>query len=323
MNIAGQQKEDMPDLSSEIDKFNDYFLSKAYKSAEVILTDITHEFIQNLHPISPPGKPHPKFLIHYTSLDTLFSMLDHNNPGYLRLYDTVHSNDPTEGTFFHDCLKSNPLLPKFVLDHSPGYAYISSFVRGYNGSARDKLVYWLAYGRNGYGCSIAIPYPTFSPNLPLLPVQYGNSAVKKTAQQLVNLFNSFTPSALDYFSPSSTPRESRSPLAVLSAVPYFFKPSSYRGEKECRLFLSPLDPFCDAQYQLRYSPGGGPIVRRYIEHAHLKLGGVLQTGTVITLGPSVQNSKNVQEAICALLHYHGLIGPDVVCSKIPYRPPSN
>ena len=318
----------MTSLSTKIAEFNSYFRSEAYNSAKVVLTEITHEFIRNLYPISYPGKKDPKYLIHYTSLETLFSMLDRKKPDYLRLYDTIHSNDPTEGIFFRDQIKqiSQSLyskLPTFILDHYPGYAYIASFVRANHESARDKLIYWLAYGRNGHGCSIAIPYEHFSPKLPMLPVQYGKSGVEKMARKVVSLFNAFEPSVQNYFTPNSLAGEHLSPLAVLSALPYFHKPRSYSEEKECRLFFSPLDQTCDPKYEPRYSTNNSPIVRHYIEHKPLHLEGVFFTDTIITLGPSIRNSKNVQRSIYALLHHHGLTGPEVTCSTIPYQPPSN
>ena len=318
----------MDDLSAKISDFNSYFRTGSYNSAKAILTDITHEFIRNLYPISPLGKQDPKYLIHYTSLETLFSMLDRKKPDYLRLYDTIHSNDPTEGVFFRDQTKqiSQSLyssLPPFILNHYPGYAYIASFVRAKNESARDKLIYWLAYGRNGYGCSIAIPYKNFSPKLPMLPVQYGKNAVVKTGKKVVSLFNSFEPSAQSYFAPKSPIGEHPSPLAVLSAIPYFHKPSSYSAETECRLFFSPLDPMCDPKYEPRYSTTDSPIVRHYVEHEPLRLKGVFFTGTEITLGPSIRHPENVQRSICELLRHHDLTGPNVTCSTIPYRPPSN
>ena len=318
----------MPYLSSKIADLNNYFRSSAYNSATVILTEITHEFIRNLYPIAPLGEPDPEYLIHYTSLDALFSMLDRKDPGYLRLYDTIHSNDPTEGVFFRNQTKqfSKPLysnLPQFIHNHYPGYAYIASFVRANKKSARDKLKYWLAYGRNGHGCSIAIPYANFSPELPMLYVQYGKSAVKKTAKKLVSLFNSFEPSVQSYFAPNSPVGEIPSPLAVLSAIPYFHKPRSYSAETECRLFFSPLDPMCDPKYQLRYSPDGSPIVRHYVDHDDFHPRKVFFTDTVITLGPSIPQPENVQRSIYALLRHHELRGPDVACSKIPYRLRSN
>ena len=180
----------------KISEFKAFFDSGAEKSASAVFSEISHDFLQSLYPISPPSKPEPQFLVHYTSLDTLFSMLDPKNPRHLRLYDTIHSNDPTEGAFFCDHLKSNfpsvhASLPPFILDPHPGYAYISSFVRAYKEVERDKLVYWLAYGRNGFGCSIAIPYSDFSPELPILPIQYGKSAVKTNRSKISLLLQYF------------------------------------------------------------------------------------------------------------------------------------
>ena len=317
----------MSNLSSKISDINAYSASGANKSALAIFGEILPDFLQELYPISLPKKPKPKFLIHYTSLDTLFSMLDREKPGHLRLYDTIHSNDPTEGTFFRDYLKrSSPScyssLPPFILNHHPGYAYISSFVRTNKESERDKLVYWLAYGRNGYGCSIAIPYSYFDPGLPILPVQYGKSAVRKTAQRLISFFNHLLPSFQQYFAPGFPAGSLPPQFKALSSIPYFHKPKSYSYETECRIFLSPLDHLCDPKYQPRYSSEEVPTVRHYVEHDPLRLGGIFFTGTVITLGPSIPKPENIRKAICALLRYHGLSGPNVVFSKIPYRPPS-
>ena len=317
----------MLDLSKQISEFIAFFDSGADKSALATFSEILHTFLQSLYPISHRGIPEPLFLVHYTSLDTLFSMLDRDNPGYLRLYDTIHSNDPTEGVFFRDYLKSaypsvHARLPSFILYPHPGYAYISSFVGEYKKAERDRLDYWLAYGRNGYGCSIAIPYSDFSPDLPILPIQYGKSAVKRTAQNLISFFNSFPPSIQQYFAPSMSAGESSPPFNVFSSIPYFHKPRSYSYEAECRLFLSPIDRLCDPKYQPRYTSGGIPAVRHYVEHDPLRLEGIFFTGTVITLGPSIPERENVQRAIYALLRHHRLMGPDVVWSTIPYRPSS-
>ena len=248
-------------------------------------------------------------------------------PGYLRLYDTVHSNDPTEGAFFRDHLKSSSpsvhaSIPSFILNSHSGYAYISSFVRADKDAERDELVYWLAYGRNGYGCSIAIPYSDFAPNLPILPIQYGKSAIKKTAKTLLSFLNKFPPSIEQYIAPSMSVGNSSSLFNVLSSIPYFHKPRIYAYEAECRLFLSPVDRLCDPKYQPRYTTAGVPAVRHYVEHDPLRLEGVFFTGTVITLGPSIPEPENVQRAVYALLRHHRLMGPAVVCSEIPYRPSS-
>ena len=287
------------DLSDKIANFIAYFDSGSEKSAAATFADILDAFLQALYPMSPPGKQPPKFLVHYTSLDTLFSLLDRDTPKHLRLYDTIHSNDPTEGGVFGHHLEAKApqlyrSLPHFILNPQPGYAYISSFIRAFDAIQRDKLVYWLAYGRNGHGCSIAIPYSDFKPHLPIVPVQYGKAEVKRAAQKLVSLFHSFPPSVQHYLSPSNSPNVSTSPFNVLSSISYFHKPRSYSYEAECRLFLSPIDRLCDPRYQPIKDAAGTPAVRHYVEHEPLRLKGLFFTGTVITLGPSIPNSQNVQ-----------------------------
>ena len=116
--------------------------------------------------------------------------------------------------------------------------------------------------------------------------------------------------------------ESSSPFNVFSSIPYFHKQRSYSYEAECRIFLSPVDRLSNPKYQLLYSSGETPAVRHYVEHDRLRLAGVFFTGTVITLGPSIREPENVQRAIYALLRHHRLMGPEVVFSKIPYRPSS-
>ena len=107
----------MTDLSSRISEFKAFFDSGADRSASATFSEIVHDFLQSLYPneISPAGKPQPLFIVHYTSLDTLFSMLDRDNPGYLRLYDTIHSNDPTEGAFFRNHLESSAPYPSTLV----------------------------------------------------------------------------------------------------------------------------------------------------------------------------------------------------------------
>ena len=305
-------------MSLKIDQFNSYLKADLRGSASALFFEIADAFLRSLYPVSPPGKPSPKYLVHYTSLDTLFSMLDPKSPDYLRLYDTIHTNDPTEGVFFREHLQSAApsifaRLPFTILQPDPGYTYISSFVRAYKLREADKLVYWLAYGRKGYGCSIAVPFPDFSPDLPILPVQYGKTAVKTAGEKLVSFLSQFPTDTRAPASPFS------SLFRVFSSIPYFHKPNSYSYESECRLLLSPLDLQGEPVFELRSSSAGSPSVRHYVRKAGLQLSGILFTGTVITLGPAISSPENIQRAICALLRHHRLSGPSVVYSKIPYR----
>ena len=310
----------MPSLSAKITKYYSLRDSGAITSANLLVHEIANDFLQSLYPLSPPNKKAPKFLVHYTSLNTLFSILNRSHPDFLRLYDTVHSNDPTEGTFFHQHLEFSwpavySQISSLIQNSDPGYAYITSFVRAYKKSDTDELVYWLAYGQNGYGCSIAIPVSDFSLDLPVLEIQYGKSAVKAIAKQVMTFFKSLPSDLQHHLSISALPK-------LFHSLPYCHKPKSFSYESECRIVLSPLDPKCEPLYQSRFSPTGIPTVRHYVEHPRLRLTGIFFTGTVITLGPSIPFRDNVASAIRSLLDHHNLSGPTVVCSKIPYRPSS-
>ena len=311
----------MSEFEQQISRFNSFARSGAYASANSIGGEIAREFLQSLYPITQDGESLPEYLVHYTGLDALFSMLDRDRPDFLRLYDTVHSNDPSEGRFFRQHLETahpeiSARLPEEILNPHPGYAYISSFVSAHDRSKADKLAYWLAYGRNGYGCSIAIPFRDFAPNLPIMPVQYGKSAATASAQKLATFLGKFC----------TEPHTENQTLAALrqelGAIPFFHKPKSYKYESECRLYLSPLESEDPPLFEPRYHSGGSPQVRHYVEVPDLQLQGIFFTGTLVTLGPSISSRSNVKRAIDALLTYHGLRGPEVICSRIPYRPAS-
>ena len=311
----------MSDLRSLIRTFNDYFDSGAIGSAYSLFSGIADQFMRTLFAFPTTDGGAPQYLVHYTSLDTLFSLLVPQEPGHIRLYDTVHSNDPLEGSFFRTHLNevaySNySKLPPIILSPSPGYAYVSSFISAYDDMAIDDLVYWLAYGRNGYGCSIAIPYSDFCPDLHILPLRYGDSAVTDTADQLVSFLARFSADM------HATPAPFQSTLQPLAAIPYLHKPASYSYESECRLLMLPSDLIRDPVFDLRAHPAGGPIVRHYVEHPSLHASKFLISGTVITIGPAITSPTNVRRAIFSLLRHHGFTGPSIVYSKHLYRPSS-
>ena len=228
----------MSTINSRIEEFLSYFNSGAVASASALFPGIATAFLRILYPLAPPDGTPPKYLIHYTSLDTLFSMLDRDKPDYLRLYDTIHTNDPTEGRFFRESLEKVARsvlrrLPRMILRPKPEYAYIASFVRASGLDKADKLDYWLAYGRRGYGCSIAIPLANFVTSLPILGVQYGRPAASRAGERLASFLDRFP-------TDSSAPSDPfRSLFETLSSIPYFHKPRSYQYESECRLLVLP------------------------------------------------------------------------------------
>ena len=151
-------------------------------------------------------------LVHYTGMDVVFAMLnDGDDKDGLRLYDTVHANDPEEGRFLllhwpngddeHFWMwqqgenswpgDGEALSFKQQVERGlyPGHAYVLSFVP----SARekknnDRIVFWREYGRHGAGCSISIPKNKLSADerCSLAPyrVRYGQADVRNLADKL-------------------------------------------------------------------------------------------------------------------------------------------
>ena len=93
--------------------------------------------IEERHKLKEPKDRQENFVIHYTSLDTLVSMLQHeaknrqNATGEqnasLRLYDSVHFNDPDEGNYFFYNLNL-PQKYAWLGKKKESHAYIASFI---------------------------------------------------------------------------------------------------------------------------------------------------------------------------------------------------
>ena len=129
-------------------------------------------------------------LVHYTTLETLMSMLgvveapDEDYPlaahsqeiveqhdgslGYLRLYDTFSSNDPNEGSFFVSAAdntesfrQSYRAVWSLFENRSAAPAYQASVTYVGDAAEADKLVFWRTYGKEGAGCALAFPIACF------------------------------------------------------------------------------------------------------------------------------------------------------------------
>ena len=103
-----------------------------------------------------------KFVIHYTSIATLVSMLQdaskNDKKTSLRLYDSVHFNDPDEGNYLRNLLpKKYDWLGKTNIRH----AYVASFILpgSTENNMSDDLVFWRIYGKEGEGCSLSLHAP--------------------------------------------------------------------------------------------------------------------------------------------------------------------
>ena len=279
-------------------------------------------------------------IVHYTSLQALFSMLygriepsdlsevappnrattDHR---FLRLYDSANLNDPSEGAYFlKRCTKAYHVV------RVP--AYIASFItpnetaqNSVNGT-RDNLVFWRHYGKEGRGCSISIPADRFASarfDLTLNTVTYGSQEADNDADKIRSVLRYLDPIISKTARLDLRRQVAATILESLGEIPYLYKSSAYRYEKECRIVAleSGLKSHGGIRYDFEERPGESGRLRMYGQHPCLEFTNILSTGSIITLGPAVPNADHVQYAIEKLLQSVGIEGVPIEQSEISYR----
>ena len=286
-------------------------------------------------------------LVHYTTVDALFSMLScprkpneefalstsvpteklDKSSNFIRMYDTYNGNDPLEGNFI---LKAKPRRHPFssrharlwdlLLDRSRLPAYVASF-RGISSiDDVDDLIFWRTYGKDGQGCAILFPMSFLASDTPLLRVKYGRREARSTLNWLLAVFDALESTKhLKKLEPAD-PEIPRYIAASLSAVPYLHKADDYAFEQEARVVvpfvdLTPRSLFCERREDLK----SGLTLRHFANHPELHVRNVLRTDAVIMLGPAVRDKSNLRFILKRRLDNVGLVGTKICESKISYR----
>ena len=289
-------------------------------------------------------------VIHYTTVNTLFSILKsvienkENNKGTkenekkngempcLRLYDSVHFNDPDEGKFLiqnlsehYDWLKENEILY--------AYAYITSFIISNEEQEQkrgDDLVFWRTYGREGEGCSLSLTVPHSC----LRKVIYNKTNAKDTLEKLESILGPLN-SLIKTDKPSTSKYIEKNLATIiwksLEKIRYLYKSEAYYYEKECRVTLTKSDidkknkdkkdetkKVRKVHFEYQDNHNAPARLRHYYEDENLKIENILSSGSLIVLGPCVPNRDNVHHCIKELREKSDLRG-EVMVSKINYR----
>ena len=201
--------------------------------------------IEERHEVESTGDDRETVMaIHYTSIDALVSMIQNasgpDNKDSLRLYDSVHLNDPDEGNYISRNLPKNFYWLK---NKEVGHAYIASFITPNPDPKKDmsdNLVFWRTYGKEGKGCSLLLPVPRNR----LRRVRYGRDGVLDTMRLLNPIFDYLKP-LVEILDPSAgTDILSRLSGVVwksLEGVRYLYKSEGYEYEEECRIVVTELD----------------------------------------------------------------------------------
>lgn len=293
---------------------------------KAVLKDVVKE-IQENHMFRDNARD---FVIHYTSIAALLDMLQSpskdEEDSSLRLYDSVHFNDPNEGKYLERNLKKqfSWLQDQNGLEgQRRSHAYIASFIifnpEKDEKDMRDNLVFWRTYGYEGEGCSLLLHIPLRR----LRKVLYGPNGTEQTGCMLRAVLDMLKPLVDIERQPLQQEIRSRLSAVVwqsLEEVRYLYKSEAYAYEKECR-FVIPESAVCKDkicfEYQERNNYPG--IVRHYCEDEILKISTVLGSGSSITLGPRVSDADNVRYCLETLIKRKKLPVSKINISEISYR----
>ena len=290
-----------------------------------------------------------KYLVHYTSVDTLFSLLScpadphdtfalslphsknrpPSDPRYLRLYDTYNFTDPNEGHFF---VHREHQAHRFSETHSDLWALLQrrtqlpAYVTSFRGLSRledaDSLLFWRTYGKEARGCAIVFPVSFLADCTPLR-VQYGSKAVIATLDHLAAVFDSLD--AMPTLRRHHLLYRGHDPLpkyvsSSLSPIPYLHKTCDYAFEDEIRIAVPFEDLHPDILYCHRtYDNTVTSRLRHFATVPDLHIHNILRTGSRIILGPAVPSRTNLRFVLKERLANQQLVETKICFSKKAYR----
>ena len=333
-------------ITSEIDVLDrrvDQFLRDgATSSASQFISDTVSSLVRS--PYSPADDK--KYLVHYTTIDALFSLLScpinttnhfslssasqpDDRPGFLRLYDTLHSNDPNEGQLLvsstesvHRFTTEHNALWKLLEDRSNLPAYIASFRGVSHIEGADDLVFWRTYATEGKGCALVFPISFIDQAVPVLQVQYGEESKRLALDHFLAVFDgiSSAPAIQRHgfvYSGGEVPKYVSS---ALSPIPYLHKSLDYEFENEVRVVVPYVDLDPNALFgHYMFEPTLGSKLRHFAHIPGLDIMNLLRTNSVLYLGPAVAEKNNLVFVLERRLHHFGLVGTKILASKIDYR----
>ena len=282
--------------------------------------------LDDLHAVDAATVTH---LVHYTTLDVLFSILQSpdtpdNTPPGIRLYDTVHVNDPEDGMVVTRHWPANsvwgwnidrsddPLSNEGLRISAASPGYTLSFVQSSLPKPMyDHLPFWKEYGSRCRGCSLAIPLEKLSNGqASLVPYRVKYELDVDIPHLYQHLCGTLLEPAMDFANdPKFKPEFQKAILGMLidamQPFRFLYKDGTYAHEKECRVVVSqptnPETPQVDVVYEAQPTADGGTKLRHYAQKHILPAAALFHSDTIITLGPLVPQSYNVTVVLEDLL----------------------
>ena len=351
-----EQNEKLTELQSIIETAVSYHNDRLFSSFDSLLSNVILPAwrtvllelcgtIEQFHLVAAgdgDSKHEPDFIVHYTSVATLVSMLqgqvDRNkhqaNGGdttstpeegqrfkggqrsSLRLYDSAHFNDPGEGNYLARYL-SHDSEGEWLQQSTATHAYIASFIIPNDGpiEAWDDLVFWRTYGKEGAGCSLKL----WTPPSQVLQVLYKKDEMERTKSILAPALNAIYP--LVNLEDHRTTQELRENFwQSMGKILFLYKNPAYEYERECRLVV-PATEVNDHDIAFDYVDHGDASghLRHFYEVEALDITRILSSGSTITIGPCVTNKQDLLQSLEMLKRKANLRGPAIKPSGITYR----
>ena len=255
-----------------------------------------------------------KYLAHYTSIDTLHSII--KNPEGLWLCDASYVNDPSEGKYLKKILaKEHKWLNDARLDTD---AFLCSFLSGKEKDIGNKVTFWQSsYGHDGLGCSIQIPLYLLNKEMTCSCVKYGEEKIEdikikfKVYFELANKIRT----KLQKDGAKDTKDFITKFWKAFDSIKFLHKDRGYEYEEEYRRIKIPR-PDDDIKEKFNKTH---PFLKKYMLDDKLSSRKILTTGITVFIGPRVFNKKKLCEYFKKMAHNEKLYGPTFKTSKIPYR----
>ena len=286
------------------------------------------DLVRDEHSIDEATRPYLT-VTHYTSLDALFSMLQDPEEPRLRLYDTMHLNDPREGIASEEGRSLADYLPAATFPHQHdgsvarfGTAYVLSFLSGTEGdNPGDDLMFWRLYGRDGRGCSISFvpylkPWPDSVRN-GLRRVRYHPNDMTDYGTEIIallKLLNRYERLANMERLVQQELSQAMRPVEECLARRFLVKEPPYRLENEVRLVRFASSSTKEPSVELVRG-----AIRHYLEDDNLKLRQLVDTRCVLRLGPAVPHAEDARRALHRLWNKRDLPSITIKTSAIEYR----
>lgn len=277
-----------------------------------------------------------EFVVHYTTMSATVNIL---KSGFFRMYHAATLNDPKEGgipgcenfsqhalNYVLNCLGVPQDNAESAEGDKPGPGYILSFSSCPPLSppdrvvdAEDDLKYWLSYGDRGRGCSIKISTSALKIALndgasgAIWRVRYGNETNESVMDKIKPVLTPLVDFLKQRNDEEYMAHGIRAIRHVLTIVGYFFKDQRYQHEDEWRIIKVVTD---NQQGVIEIDDRNPALVRRYIKGPETD---ILDSGALITVGPSARLPDEAVKSILLLRDKNGLKPFGVKPSTISFR----